>query len=133
MSYDLMDFTESLERSALKPTDIELVVAAWGMGDGMGEDAGHYRFSPTGATDWAGGFLMKLRDGTYAYLQGWCDYTGWGCRDGIDMVRYATQPALRDCRVALFAEPPAPSEWDHEPADLNRWLANEVATSDTRL
>ena len=31
---------------------------------------------------WTGGFVLKLKDGRFAYLTGWCDYTGWGCQDG---------------------------------------------------
>lgn len=27
-------------------------------------------------------YILKMKDGTYKYLTGWCDYTGWGCRDG---------------------------------------------------
>lgn len=26
-------------------------------------------------------YILKLKKG-YAYLTGWCDYTGWGCQDG---------------------------------------------------
>lgn len=29
-------------------------------------------------TDWRGGFVIRLQDGTFAYSEGWCDYTGWG-------------------------------------------------------
>jgi len=27
---------------------------------------------------WAGGFVILMADGRYAYCEGWCDYTGWG-------------------------------------------------------
>jgi hypothetical protein len=30
--------------------------------------------------DWVGAF--RLSDGRYAFISAWCDYTGWGCRDG---------------------------------------------------
>lgn len=26
--------------------------------------------------------ILRLQDGRYAYLTAWCDYTGWGCREG---------------------------------------------------
>ncbi len=29
-------------------------------------------------------WIVKLTDGRYAYIQGWCDYTGWDCQSGID-------------------------------------------------
>jgi hypothetical protein len=28
--------------------------------------------------EWEGGFLVEKKDGTFAYLTGWCDTTGWG-------------------------------------------------------
>ena len=29
---------------------------------------------------WLG--VFKMKDGKYLFAWGWCDYTGWGCRDG---------------------------------------------------
>lgn len=26
--------------------------------------------------------VVKLKDGRYAFITAWCDYTGWGCQDG---------------------------------------------------
>ena len=26
--------------------------------------------------------IFKLKDGTFAWLTAWCDYTGWGCQEG---------------------------------------------------
>ena len=26
--------------------------------------------------------IIKLKDGKYAWISSWCDYTGWGCQDG---------------------------------------------------
>lgn len=121
MSYMTDDFSESLERTPIAATEVERVVAAWGRGDGMGHDAGHYRWSEAGATDWRGGFLLLLRDGTYAYVTGWCDYTGWGCQDGVEVQRFDTKPDI----ASLTSEDiPAPGlvDWDLDPADLNRWL-----------
>lgn len=28
--------------------------------------------------------VLKLKDGRYAFITAWCDYTGWGCQDGGD-------------------------------------------------
>jgi len=125
MSYATQDFTESLDRVDLEPSTIERVMAAWGHSEGMGEDAGHYRWSEDGASEWSGGFLMRLKDGHYAYLTGWCDYTGWGCQDGAEVTYFATPPELSSLPPAseYSPKPPAPEEWDIEPADLNRWLS----------
>jgi hypothetical protein len=73
VSYTTEDFSESLQRTAITKGDVARVIAAWGKGDGQGVDAGHYRHSEEGVTDWNGGFLMQLRDGRFAYLTGWCD------------------------------------------------------------
>lgn len=86
MSYAVGDFSECIA-CAIRDTEAGLrvtkdmiarVVAAWGKGDGMGDDAGHFRYSEDGATEWNGGFLCALKDGRFAYISGWCDYTGWG-------------------------------------------------------
>jgi len=126
VSYATYDFTESLDRVALKPADIAMIVAAWGIGDGQGEDAGHYRWSDDGVTEWSGGFLMRLNDGRFAYVTGWCDFTGWGCQDGAEITYYDAQPSLDSLKGG-----PAPDEWDHEPADLNRWLTSGARDRDT--
>lgn len=122
MSYALMDFTESLSRVQVAAGDIEKVIAAWGMGNGGEPD---YRHGETG-TDWSGGFLMQLKDGRFAYLTGWCDYTGWGCQDGAELTYYDTHPGLpvlaKDDDGA-----PHPEAWDYAPADLNKWLGDQVS------
>jgi hypothetical protein len=132
VSYTTEDFGESLSRVDLDRTTIDRVVAAWGMGDGQGRDAGHNRWSDTSVTEWAGGFLMRLRDGRYAYLTGWCDYTGWGCQDGASLTYYDREPdktALLGPRAHDYPDegPPDPDTWDVEPTDLNRWLRMETA------
>lgn len=133
MSYATDDFTESLSRAAIAPQDIAAVEAAWGHGSGMGTDAGHYKWSEDGASDWHGGFLLRLKDGSYAYLTGWCDYTGWGCQDGATVYRFAERPTHDALNAAVKAakewadNAPPESEWDINPADLNRWLSTEAA------
>lgn len=135
MSYATDDFSESLDRVDVKREDIARVVRAWGHGDGMGSDAGHYRWSADGGTDWSGGFLCELRDGSYVYITGWCDYTGWGCQDGAEVYRFAALPSHDELSAAVkerdkwAAEAPPESEWDTEPADLNRWLVSAEGTT----
>lgn len=126
MSYATYDFTESLDRVLIEPSEIESVLAAWGMGDGMGTDAGHCKWAADGATDWKGGFLLSLADGIYVYLTGWCDYTGWGCQDGATVHRFINRPTFEELK-AVDDGMPDEAEWDIEPADLNRWLAAHAA------
>ncbi len=108
MSYTRYDFSESMDRATITPDKIESIIAAWGTNDG-------------GYAEWSGGFVMKLKDGRYAYLTGWCDTTGWGCQDGAEITYYESCPDYRmfkekDYREGLIA-------WDESPADLNKWLA----------
>jgi hypothetical protein len=35
--------------------------------------------------------ILRLKDGRWASVQGWNDYTGWGCRDGSQMSIGATK------------------------------------------
>ncbi len=122
MSYTTDDFTESLSRAHIALHDVARVVSAWGKGDGQGDDAGHYRWAEDGVTDWRGGFLLQMKAGGYTYVTGWCDYTGWGCQDGVDIYCFATLPSVDQMRFENEGYGPDASEWDVEPADLNRRL-----------
>lgn len=124
MSYTTSDFSESRDRVRVELVDIDAVVAAWGKGDGMGDDAGHLRWAEDGATDWCGGFLVRLRDGRFAYITGWCDYTGWGCQDGAQVFYYDARPEAFP-PPGEYGDVPPMSEWDVEPIDLNRWLQQQ--------
>lgn len=127
MSYATYDFTESLSRVGVEREQIERVIAAWGHGDGMASDdpqpTGWAEDSPT---EWSGGFLVKLKDGRYAYIWGWCDYTGWGCQDGAYIRHYDTEPDRAALEFNSKQDSDShPKDWDEEPADLNRWLVAE--------
>jgi hypothetical protein len=123
VSYSLYDFTESLaggtginryDRTVIAATDVKRVVAAWG-------------YSPEGYGSWAGGFLMEMTDGRFAYLRGWCDTTGWGCQDGTEVTYFEAQPDLASLEKPSERseyENEVPGDWDLEPADLNKWLAD---------
>lgn len=128
MSYATYDFAESIGASSVLKSDIETVIRAWGLGDGTGGDAGHPRWSENTVTDCRGGFLFRTKDGRYCYLTGWCDYTGWGCQDGISEHWFDTEPTteqLCSIRESEYDAPPPPIDtWDVEPVDLNRWLAS---------
>lgn len=115
--YTRYDFSESMDRATITPDKIDSVIAAWGL-------------SPNGYGSWEGGFLMKLKDGHYAYLTGWCDTTGWGCQDGANLEEFETLPDWKawtredwcpEKRVCVL-------DWDEAPADLNKWLAEGADT-----
>jgi hypothetical protein len=133
MAYATSDFSESLDRTGISPSEVEAVVAAWGQGN---EGSGSKWSEDGGGTEWSGGFLLRLKTGEYVYVTGWCDYTGWGCQDGVEVYRFTVRPTWDEMMAAVKAsnnyavDAPPESEWDVEPADLNRWLSAAVATSD---
>lgn len=97
--YGLYDFTESLKIADIKPEDVEEVLSAYGGSD-------------EGGGSWNGGFILKMKDGRYAHVSGWCDYTGWGCQDGAE-VEFSDKPI-----TVVETE----YELDEGPIDLNKWL-----------
>lgn len=105
----MQDFSESLLRVTL-PSPPETVIRSWGESS-----------EGKPGCEWSGGFVMRLQNGTFAYLSGWCDYTGWGCRHGARVTTSTTLEGL-DLKVD-HQEPPDESSWDEQPADLNRWIA----------
>lgn len=125
MAYDLYDFTESLDRlndhdHGLTSRAVESCEAAWG-------------HSPEGVASWEGGFLLRLKDGRYAYLEGWCDTTGWGCQDGIGILLFDQRPKLNaiERHIEESSENLADAkDWDEEPVDLNRYLRGEINVFD---
>lgn len=134
MSYTTDDFAETMRRVPIDLKRIRKVEAAWGHGTGQGTDAGGYGWAPTGASDWSGGFLLRY-DGGFIYVSGWCDYTGWGCQDGvsirlIDEPHMTTPQAIRIVSRTNTGQPIeniAPeNKWDIDPPDLNRWLLAEA-------
>lgn len=102
MSYARSDFSESMGRATITPEKIKKVLAAWGE-------------STEGYGEWSGGFLLQLKDSRFAYLTGWCDTTGWGCQDGANIEFFDKKPKVAECNKDV--------EWDKDPADLNKWLA----------
>lgn len=119
MAYDLYDFTESLERVSIPRDAVETVIAATG-------ENGDY-------AEWSGGFLLKLKDGRYALVSGWCDTTGWGCQDGAYVRDYDHEPTREELDTAWgedlygsLAEAFQPEDFDETPADLNRFLVGEI-------
>ncbi len=97
--YSLYDFTESLNQVDLKDRKLVSVIKAWGVNGDCNE--------------WSGGFVLRFGDGTFAYLTGCCDTTGWGCQDSVE-ISFAGMMEELDL--------PADVEWDENPADLNIWI-----------
>jgi len=62
--YTTYDFSECLDR-VQTPAPIKRVIKAHGV-------------SEEGGGEWSGGFICELHNGQFAYISGWCDYTGWG-------------------------------------------------------
>lgn len=129
-SYALEDFVETVAALTGGPTawrdgpflrsEPTRVLAAWGdCPDREGWQLG----------DWEGGFVVVLADSTRCYITGWCDYTGWGCQDGVGLEAVDPAVPLRDVLDSIagrrLREKPWAGpriEWDLEPADLNRWI-----------
>ena len=109
--YTTYDLEESLVREIGKDA-VDSVIAAFG-------DQGDY-------AEWTGGFLLKLKDGRYCFLQGWCDTTGWGCQDGTSVDYFDAAPDLKDLKSKFsYPENQEITEWDISPADLNIWLKSD--------
>ena len=110
-AYSLYDFTESLDRVNLNGLKLVSVIKSWG-------------YSPEGYGSWEGGFVLHFGDGSYAYLSGWCDTTGWGCQDGVD-IRFANsleELAPPTEHRDTWGGTSVLIEWDDNPADLNLWI-----------
>jgi hypothetical protein len=110
--YCTNDFEESLKQVHLEAKPIQ-VLKAWGRAE-EADVCCHM--------DWSGGFVMALENGRFAYLTGWCDYTGWGCRDGAE-ISYANT-------VSDFDLPE--ENWDENPSDLNKWIADNMPAWESR-
>lgn len=106
-SYTTSDFYESMKLCGIDFLDIEKVQWAYGNIDDKGkccEQCGG---------EWSGGFAFIMKDGRHGVVEGWCDYTGWGCQDGADVSWSASNP-----------DPPNGA--DIEPIDLNNYIKDYI-------
>jgi hypothetical protein len=113
MTYTTYDFAESIKGQGIEPESINAVLAAWGYN-------GDY-------SEWTGGFLLEMADGTFSYITGWCDTTGWGCQDGTEICRFETMPELGSLKQSYGDEK---YDWDMAPSDLNRYIRGEIERYD---
>lgn len=97
--YTVYDFSESLDRiSEFGLEDIAKVLLAWG--------------NNRDSSEWEGGFVVQLKDDRIFQIQGWCDYTGWGCQDGVEVKAINAVPKIPDADV--------------NPTDLNRYIEGKI-------
>jgi hypothetical protein len=122
-TYDLYDFTESLNIAGVPKGRIEYCSFAFGD-------------SPEGWGSWHGGFVCHTRTGSpWLFVFGWCDTTGWGCQDGAWAVEFQEEPDKDAIIVAwkdqMYGDPPL-EDGDHAPIDINRYLRGEI-TDESRV
>jgi len=63
----------SLVEETINRDDVEEIVYHW---DTSSRDESDW-------DGWSGKLLARLKDSRYIFLDGWCDYTGWGCQDNV--------------------------------------------------
>ena len=50
-------------------------------------------------------WLVELEGGIFAYITGWCDYTGWDCQSNADATKSIyVYGAMRDVEPEVFEE-----------------------------
>lgn len=70
MEYDTLDHP-GIAEAGIQWDEVQEVVHAWSLAQSTGQ--------------WDGDevkYVIVLKDGRWAFIEGWCDYTGWGCQDG---------------------------------------------------
>lgn len=121
--YAIYDFLETVNHydSPIKENEVKSVLYATGT-------------SVEGYGEWAGGFVLRLKDGETVVVTGWCDTSGWGCRDGMSLTKIGrTQSAKKIEKVVDSLDEygiPKFKEWDKDPIDLNRYLKGEIGRWD---
>ncbi len=112
--YTTCDLACSLEIVKIDREAIETVHYGWG-------------HSPEGYGSWEGGFILELKDGRFATIEGWCDTTGWGCQDGSEVTYHDTLPEVPSGLLerSWSDNPGRAIDADYLPADLNRWVQGE--------
>jgi hypothetical protein len=128
MAYARYDFSATLERVSIEPATVDRVIRSWGD-------------SPEGYGSWEGSFALRMKDGRFILVSGWCDTSGWGCQDGAHVFEFDSEPTLAqikerwpDRNSARWDDsvylPTDDEEWDESPGDLNLWLQREGKSDD---
>ena len=106
MSFSNYDFSESIAGQSIERESIKRVIAAYGVTEASCcENCGG---------EWSGGFLLEMKDGRFAYVTGWCDYTGWGCQDGTTVTWFDSEPLPSALDSGV--------EWETTLPDLQRYI-----------
>ena len=113
--YAIYDFQETLHILDIDPRDVRAVVGAWGHNGSYAE--------------WEGGFLLHLFDGRYAVASGYCDTSGWGCRDGADIAYFDHEPSVQELKDDPDVYWPG-GHVDPYPSDLNKWIQDGARQKD---
>lgn len=104
MSFSSYDFSETIRGEAIDRESIKRVIAAHGV-------------SSDGRCEWSGGFLFEMKDGRFCYVSGWCDTTGWGCRDGTEIRWFDSEP-----EIGTFDQQGSKAEWETTLPDLQKYI-----------
>lgn len=98
MSYYYDNKTECVERRIDSDLSYACEAGAQDSGGFRIQDVAYVLAELTGENDgpeWH--WIVAMKDHTYAHVSGWCDYTGWGCRDDGDAEVFASlREALTD-------------------------------------
>ena len=82
--YDLSACLEENPKVGITPVDVAAILAVW-----EGENDGD---------DWR--WIVQLTDGQFAFIQGWCDYTGWDCQSNARAFRADSVDQAIDAALA---------------------------------
>lgn len=67
--------------------------------------------------DWH--YVVKLKDGKYAYIQAGCDYTGWGCQE-------SGTSKIGDTIEEVLIEAPLTDEWNDRKTPIKQQLLDQI-------
>lgn len=99
---DDYDFNECLKYAPFKKEEVEEIIAC----------------SPGGADGESWHYIVLLKKGRYGYVTGWCDYTGWGCREGGNGSIHGTAQEAVDQTKS--------STWDDRPEEDEKLRKNLI-------
>lgn len=72
----------ALSEAGVDLNDVREIVHYWSRADIEGWDGDEVKY------------VITLTDGRWVFVEGWCDYTGWGCQDGADAYYASSEEEL---------------------------------------
>lgn len=114
--YTIFDLHESLDRaSQFGFSERSVVRCSYGWGNN------------SESSEWHGGFVLLLKDGRWVHLTGWCDYTGWGCQDGINATFFDHEPTMKEIIASTDGYTAEDVQHgDKDPGDLQNYLDGKI-------